>query len=186
MDCKISGEFGRVVGDGNTGSKRLIVGEAPGKDEVLQGVPFVGKAGKLLEAALRAANMTREDFYITNILHCRPTTTSVHNNVVNRTPEPDEIKACLKHLDVIIKIVNPKIILCIGAVAAQELIRPQFRITSERGKVLQGIRYNIPVMATIHPAYICRKQDDKNLYNTLCKNLVLDLKTFRDYDTTTT
>ena len=111
----------------------MFIGEAPGADEDLQGEPFVGRAGQLLNKILEAIHLQREDVYICNILKCRPPN--------NRTPLPEEVEQCLPYLRKQIALVRPKLIVCLGLTAAQNLLRTKESLTSLRGRVLD-IRRN--------------------------------------------
>lgn len=141
-----------VLGAGDRNADWLIVGEAPGADEDAQGEPFVGQAGKLLDAMLAAIGLARGDgVYIANVLKSRPPG--------NRSPEPDEIAACLPYLLEQIALIRPKIILALGRCAAQTLLRTDENIARLRGRVhaFQGI----PLVVTYHPAYLLRNLPDK-------------------------
>jgi len=141
-----------VLGVGDRHAEWLIVGEAPGADEDAQGEPFVGQAGKLLDAMLAAIGLKRgENVYITNVLKSRPPG--------NRNPEPDEIAACLPYLLSQIELIRPKIILALGRFAAQNLLQTDETIGRLRGRVhrFQGI----PLVVTYHPAYLLRNLPDK-------------------------
>jgi DNA polymerase len=135
-----------VFGVGNPNATLLLVGEAPGADEDLQGEPFVGRAGQLLNKILEAINFKREEVYICNILKCRPPN--------NRNPEQDEVDQCLPYLRKQIELVKPKVILCLGLVAANHLLGMKDTLTRLRGRVLSF--ENIPVMVTYHPAALLR------------------------------
>ncbi len=141
-----------VVGVGDENADWLIVGEAPGEDEDEQGEPFVGPAGKLLDAMLAAIDLKRgENVYITSVLKSRPPG--------NRPPAPEEIAACLPYLVRQIQLIQPKIILALGAVAAHSLLKTETPVGELRGRVhdYQGI----PLVVTYHPAYLLRKLTDK-------------------------
>lgn len=129
----------------------MLVGEAPGAREDELGRPFVGAAGELLNRILQAAGFKREEIYITNVVKCRPPG--------NRLPTPDEVQACRPYLENQIKLVNPKIIVCLGALATQALIAPGARITRLRGQWIQkdGIYY----LPTFHPAALLRDESKK-------------------------
>jgi DNA polymerase len=135
-----------VVSDGTPQARLLFVGEAPGRDEDLQGKPFVGAAGQLLTKMIQAMGLRREEVYICNVLKDRPPG--------NRTPLPEEVEACLPFLREQIDIVGPTAICVLGAVAAKALLGPSVSITKVRGEVrdYQGI----PLVATFHPAYLLR------------------------------
>jgi DNA polymerase len=141
-----------VLGVGDRNADWLIVGEAPGADEDARGEPFVGQAGKLLDAMLAAIGLARGDnVYIANVLKSRPPG--------NRSPEPDEIAACLPYLLDQIALIRPKLILALGRFAAQTLLETNETIARLRGRVheFQGI----PLVVTYHPAYLLRNLPDK-------------------------
>ena len=131
-----------VFGDGNENAKLMFVGEAPGKNEDLQGIPFVGAAGKLLNKYLDAVGIPRDAVYIANILKCRPPQ--------NRDPLPEEENACIPYLDAQIDTIKPAMIICLGRIAAKRLIKSDFAITKERGQWFERNGYRI--MAIYHPA----------------------------------
>lgn len=141
-----------VLGDGNPDADLLFLGEAPGRDEDKAGIPFVGRAGKLLDNVFAYYGWTRErDVYICNILKCRPPS--------NRNPLPEEVKNCQGYLEVQIQTVNPKWIVCLGAVAAQNLLNVETPIGKLRGEVYD---YNgAKVICTYHPAYLLRNPKAK-------------------------
>ena len=136
-----------VFGVGNPQAKLMLIGEGPGQDEDEQGVPFVGKAGQLLDRILAAIHLTREEVYIANIVKCRPPN--------NRTPHKTEAAACLPYIYRQIELVNPSIIVLLGSVALQNLISPDARITKMRGQWLAS-RSGIKIMPTFHPAAVLR------------------------------
>ncbi len=140
-----------VFGVGNPNADLMLVGEAPGADEDAQGIPFVGRAGKLLTDILKAINFEREDVYIANILKCRPPN--------NRDPLPSERKACQPYLMKQIELIKPKIILCLGKVAANALLDNKESLTKMRGDVhdFSGVR----MMVTYHPAALLRNPNWK-------------------------
>jgi uracil-DNA glycosylase family 4 len=141
-----------VLGVGDRDADWLIVGEAPGADEDAQGEPFVGQAGKLLDAMLAAIGLKRGDnVYITNVLKSRPPG--------NRNPEPDEVAACRPYLLAQIELIRPKIILALGRFAAQSLLETDETIGRLRGRVHQF--RNVPLVVTYHPAYLLRNLTDK-------------------------
>ncbi|MBI4003619.1 MAG: uracil-DNA glycosylase [Candidatus Omnitrophica bacterium] len=140
-----------VVSDGSPDARLMFVGEAPGRDEDLQGKPFVGAAGQLLTKMIQAMGLRREDVYICNVLKDRPP--------ANRTPEPEEIEACLPFLRAQIAIVQPSVICVLGAVAAKALLGPHVAITKVRGHVADY--GGIPLVPTYHPAYLLRNPDAK-------------------------
>jgi DNA polymerase len=149
--CKKCGELSRcrhsvVFGCGNPRAELMFIGEAPGADEDAQGEPFVGRAGQLLTKIIGAMGYKREQVYITNVLKCRPPQ--------NRTPLPDEVQNCLPYLLTQIELVQPKVIVALGAVALRALLDVQLGITKMRGNwyTFRGI----PIMPTFHPAYLLR------------------------------
>ncbi|MFO7594344.1 MAG: uracil-DNA glycosylase [Pseudomonadota bacterium] len=141
-----------VFGVGNNNADWMIIGEAPGADEDRLGEPFVGPAGTLLNGMLRAIGLQREKVYITNILKCRPPG--------NRDPKPEEIKACSPYLHRQIALVQPKIILAVGRVAAQNLLNSDLPIGKLRGMVHRH-ESGVPLVVTYHPAYLLRTPLEK-------------------------
>ena len=137
-----------VFGDGNEQAGILFVGEGPGEQEDLQGVPFVGPAGQLLDKMLAAIGHGREDVYIANVVKCRPPG--------NRVPLPEEAQACLPYLRAQFLLVRPKILVCLGSTAARSIIRPDIRITRERGQWTQ--RKGVWMLPTYHPSALLRDQ----------------------------
>ncbi|MBN2226289.1 MAG: uracil-DNA glycosylase [candidate division Zixibacteria bacterium] len=135
-----------VYGAGNLNAKVLFVGEAPGRDEDLQGVPFVGRAGQLLDKILAAINFSRDDVYIANILKCRPPG--------NRDPQPDEMLACMPYLMEQIRMIKPKVICALGRISAQALLQT----TTPLGKLRKQWHdfHGIPFLVTYHPAALLR------------------------------
>jgi len=142
-----------VFGVGNPRAEIMIIGEAPGAEEDRQGEPFVGRAGKLLNAMLAAVGFAREDVFIANILKCRPPK--------NRDPKPEEVKSCEPYLRQQIAIVRPKIILALGRVAAQNLLKVDTPIGRMRGRVYEYPEPRVPVVVTYHPAYLLRSPREK-------------------------
>ncbi len=140
-----------VVSDGSPHAKLVFVGEAPGRDEDLQGKPFVGAAGQLLTKMITAMGFKREDVYICNVLKDRPPG--------NRTPLPEEVEACWPFLQEQLAIVQPKVICTLGAVATKAFLGPYVSITKIRGEIrdYQGI----PLVPTFHPAYLLRNPPAK-------------------------
>jgi DNA polymerase len=150
--CKLhKGRKTIVFGEGNPAADLMLVGEAPGADEDIQGRPFVGRAGQLLMQMIKAIQFERGDVYIANVLKCRPPE--------NRPPEPDEIKSCTPFLWQQIAIIRPKIILALGTFAAQTLINSKSSISFLRNRV-----YEMPfgrVIATYHPSFLLRSPQKK-------------------------
>ena len=140
-----------VISDGSPDARLMFVGEAPGRDEDLQGKPFVGAAGQLLTKMIQAMGLTRDEVYICNVLKDRPP--------ANRTPEPEEVEACLPFLQAQIAIVRPSVICVLGAVAAKALLGPHVAITKIRGHLTEY--EGIPLVPTFHPAYLLRNPDAK-------------------------
>jgi len=141
-----------VFGTGDPAARLMVVGEAPGADEDRQGEPFVGRAGQLLNAVLRAAGFARGQVYIANILKCRPPN--------NRDPQPAEVEQCLPYLSRQIELVDPGLILCVGRIAAQNLLGTDVTIGRLRGKV-HRLADGRPVVVTYHPAYLLRSPGEK-------------------------
>lgn len=135
-----------VFGRGGSSPKILFVGEAPGEQEDRQGAPFVGAAGKLLDLYLDFIGLEEEDYYIANILKCRPPR--------NRDPLPEEEEACMPYLRRQVSVLSPGILVCLGRVAAKRIISPDFRITKQRG--IWYDRGGIKVIATYHPSALLR------------------------------
>ncbi len=135
-----------VFGSGDPRSEIIFIGEGPGEQEDIQGLPFVGASGKLLDQMFAIIDVRREDVFITNIVKCRPP----HN----RDPLDEEKEACSIWLRRQLEYISPKIIVCLGRIAAQRLISPDFRITREHGKVFQRDTYSI--VATFHPSALLR------------------------------
>ncbi len=141
-----------VFGVGNRAAEWMVIGEAPGADEDRQGEPFVGRAGQLLNSMLKAIGFPREQVFIANILKSRPPN--------NRDPRPEEVRACLPYLFRQIELVNPKLILCVGRIAAQTLLETDTPIGKLRGK-LHHIAGGRPMIVTYHPAYLLRSPGEK-------------------------
>jgi uracil-DNA glycosylase family 4 len=137
-----------VFGDGNPQARILFVGEGPGKDEDMAGVPFVGRAGQLLDRILAAAELKRAEVYIANVVKCRPPG--------NRLPHPDEVRQCRNLLEAQIRLIDPAIIVCLGSMASQTVIDPNVRITKIRGTWLT--RQGRKIIATFHPAALLRNE----------------------------
>ena len=135
-----------VFGVGNEQAKLMFVGEGPGEQEDLQGVPFVGRAGKLLDDMLAMFDLSREDVYIANIVKCRPPK--------NRDPLPDEQDACYPWLERQIGIIRPSLLVCLGRIAAMRLIDPRYRITQQHGQWVS--KDGMEMTAIYHPAALLR------------------------------
>ena len=142
-----------VFGVGNQRADLMVVGEAPGRDEDRQGEPFVGRAGQLLDRMLLAMGQARSQVYIANILKCRPPN--------NRDPKPDEADACRAFLERQIALVQPKVLLSVGRISAQNLLRTQQAVGRLRGRVHTLEPVGLPLIVTYHPAYLLRQPSEK-------------------------
>ncbi len=147
-----------VFGVGNPQADWLIIGEAPGAEEDRRGEPFVGRAGQLLDAMLRAIGLNRSQVYIANILKCHPPS--------NRDPKPEEIEACSDYLQRQIELIKPKVVLVVGKFAAQTLLKSDAPVGKLRGQVHQfelpeSPELKIPLVVTYHPAYLLRVPAEK-------------------------
>jgi DNA polymerase len=140
-----------VFGVGNPHATLMVIGEAPGADEDAQGEPFVGRAGQLLNKILEAINFKREDVYICNILKCRPPE--------NRKPQSEEVGQCIPYLRKQIELVKPRLILCLGLTAAENLLNTTESLGKLRGRVMKY--EGIPLMVTYHPAALLRNPNWK-------------------------
>ena len=141
-----------VFGVGNENARVLFIGEGPGKNEDEQGEPFVGRAGQLLDKMLLAAGFSRgENIYIANMVKCRPPG--------NRDPEKDEVEACLAYLREQTRLIAPRIIVCLGRIAAQKIISPDFKVTKQHGQFFD--KKGTLVMGTFHPAALLRNPNNK-------------------------
>ncbi len=150
--CRLcEGRHNIVVGVGNKSADIMFIGEGPGHDEDMQGVPFVGRAGQLLDRMLAAIDLTREDVYIANIVKCRPPS--------NRNPEDDEAEACIPYLREQFALVRPKLIVCLGSVALRHILGKELRITRERGRWHE--KAGVSIIATYHPAALLRDESKK-------------------------
>ncbi|MBP5292807.1 MAG: uracil-DNA glycosylase [Clostridia bacterium] len=135
-----------VFGEGNPDADLMFVGEAPGEQEDLSGKPFVGRSGQLLDRYLEYVGIRREDVFIANIIKCRPP--------ANRDPKPSEEELCMPYLREQVRLIRPKIIVCLGRIAAMKLIREDYRITEEHGQWVR--KGNFLMTAVFHPAAILR------------------------------
>lgn len=150
--CKLCNNRNNIVfGTGNKSARIMFIGEGPGADEDKEGIPFVGKAGKLMNMAFDGIGINREEVYIANIVKCRPPS--------NRNPEDDEAIACLDYLRNQVMLVKPKIIVLLGSVALKNILGKEYGITASRGKWIEkkGILY----MPTWHPAALLRDDSKK-------------------------
>jgi uracil-DNA glycosylase len=142
-----------VFGVGNRRAEWLIIGEAPGAEEDRRGEPFVGRAGQLLNAMLRAIGLPREQVFIANVLKSRPPS--------NRDPKPEEVAACLPYLMRQIALLQPRLMLAVGRIAAQNLLATDMALGRLRGQVHHFGELNTPLIVTYHPAYLLRSPADK-------------------------
>lgn len=142
-----------VFGVGSENADLMLIGEAPGADEDAQGEPFVGRAGKLLDSMLAAIGLNREQVFIANILKCRPPN--------NENPTPEQAEKCRPYLDRQIELIEPRVILALGAVAAHNLLNVETPIGKLRGTVHEMSGSGIPVIPTYHPAYLLRRPQGK-------------------------
>lgn len=151
-----------VFGVGDPHADLMFVGEAPGEQEDLSGIPFVGAAGKLLDRYLFAVGIPRESVYIANILKCRPPR--------NRDPLPEEQDACMGYLREQVRLIQPKIIVCLGRISAMRLIRPDFRITREHGIMVRKGQFLMT--AVYHPSALLRDPSKK-------EDMLLDMENIK-------
>ena len=152
-----------VFGVGNPNADLMFVGEAPGEQEDLSGTPFVGRAGQLLDKFLYAVDIPREDVYIANILKCRPPK--------NRDPLPAEEDACIGYLREQVRLIRPKIIVCLGRISAMRLIKPDFKITKEHGQWFEKGQFLMT--AVYHPALLLRDPRRK-------EEMLVDMKAIKE------
>ncbi len=152
--CGLAGSRTQTVfGVGDRAARWLVVGEAPGADEDRAGEPFVGRAGQLLDSMLRATGLARQQVFIANVLKCRPPG--------NRDPHPDEVRCCLPYLQRQIALVDPSLILCVGRIAAQNLLGVDTPLGQLRGRVHELKPLGKRVVVTYHPAYLLRSPGEK-------------------------
>ncbi len=153
-----------VFGTGNVNAKLMFVGEAPGEQEDLSGTPFVGRAGQLLDKFLYAVDIDRKDVYIANILKCRPPK--------NRDPLPGEEDMCIDYLREQVRLIQPKVIVCLGRIAAMRLIKPDYKITKEHGTWVKKGQFMMT--AVYHPALLLRDPRKK-------EEMLEDMKAIKTY-----
>lgn len=155
-----------VFGTGNPQAKLMFVGEAPGEQEDLEGIPFVGRAGKLFDKFLFAVDIPREDVYIANMLKCRPPQ--------NRDPLPEEQDVCIYWLREQVRAIRPAMIVCLGRISAMRLISPDYRITKQHGQWVN--KSGILMTAVYHPSYLLRNPKSK-------EEMLIDMKAIKEkYD----
>ncbi len=164
--CRLAGTRTHVVfGVGSPNADLMFIGEAPGRDEDIQGEPFVGRAGQLLTDIIKAMKLTRDQVYIANVIKCRPPE--------NRNPEPDELDACRPFIRRQVKLIQPKVIVTLGRFGLQSLTEKGYGISSVRG---QWLDYNgIKLMPTYHPAYLLRNPAAKKEVWTDMKKVMAEL-----------
>lgn len=157
-DCRVcelrAGCSQTVFGVGNTGADLMVIGEAPGADEDRQGEPFVGRAGQLLNAMLLAMGYQRESVFIANIVKCRPPN--------NRDPKPEEALQCEPYLQRQIELIRPGMILAVGRIAAQNLLKTDITVGRLRGRIHRIGERQTPLVVTYHPAYLLRSPEQKS------------------------
>ena len=156
LDCRKCGlcetRNNVVFGTGNPDARVMFIGEGPGEQEDLTGQPFVGRGGMLLDKMLEAVDLSRDkNIYIANIVKCRPDK--------NRDPLPDEQEECIKWLREQVRLIKPKIIVCLGRISAQRIISPDFKVTQRHGEFIE--KGGILMMATFHPAALLRNPNNK-------------------------
>lgn len=151
-----------VFGGGSETADLLLIGEAPGAEEDLSGEPFIGAAGKLLDNMLRAIDLDRQRVFIANVIKCRPPN--------NRDPKPEEVRSCLPYLEAQIQHLQPRVILVLGKVAAQSLLKPTASLKAMRERWHQLGPLRIPTLVTYHPGYLLRRPEDKaRVWRDLCQ-----------------
>lgn len=150
--CRLcEGRTNVVFGQGDPKADIMFIGEGPGREEDLKGEAFIGAAGKLLTKAIEAIGFKREEVYIANIVKCRPPN--------NRNPKEDEMETCIPYLRWQVKLIKPKIIVCLGSIAAKNIIDKNLRITKERGKWIE--KKGCMILPTFHPAALLRDEGKK-------------------------
>ena len=151
--CRLCEQRKNVVfGAGVDNARVMFIGEGPGQNEDEQGMPFVGRAGMLLDKMLDAVDLSRDkNIFIANMVKCRPPQ--------NRDPQPDETETCLPYLREQVRILRPRIIVCLGRIAAQRLISPDFKVTKQHGEFFE--KNGVLMMGTLHPAAILRNPNQK-------------------------
>lgn len=151
-----------VLGCGNRQAELMFVGEAPGEQEDAAGIPFVGKAGQLFDRYLTAVDIDRDEVYIANILKCRPPN--------NRDPLPEEEDCCMRWLREQVRLVRPRLIVCLGRIAAMRMIKPDFRITKEHGIWVE--KGDFLITAVYHPSALLRDESKRG-------EMLADMKTVK-------
>ena len=164
-----------VFGEGNPDTPLVIIGEGPGENEDATGRPFVGRAGSLLDQVLRENGLTRKHIYISNVIKCRACI-SEGGRTKNRPPRITEVNSCLSWLERQLAIMQPLVILCLGAPAANTIIHKDFKMMQERGKWFES-RFAKYAIAALHPAYILRQ--DGEMYEQTRASLSMDIASAR-------
>lgn len=150
--CKLcNNRTNTVFGIGNPNARLMFIGEGPGLDEDMQGEPFVGKSGKLMNEAFKGLGISREEVYIANIVKCRPPN--------NRNPEKEEAIACMDYLRNQVMLIKPEIIVLLGSVALKNILGDEYGITKSRGKWI--VKKDIKYLPTFHPAALLRDESKK-------------------------
>jgi uracil-DNA glycosylase family 4 len=162
-----------VFGAGNPEADLVFVGEAPGENEDARGVPFIGRAGQLLDEVLEETGLSRGDIWISNIVKCRPTKMSDTGSLANRAPLMGEIRNCQKWLDAELSLIKPTVIVCVGGPSASVIIHKGFKMTQERGQWFTESMYAPFVIGVYHPAYILRLHGES--YDRARELLVADI-----------
>lgn len=164
-----------VFGEGSPNAAIMLVGEQPGDFEDRAGRPFVGPAGKLLDQALAEAGISRSDVYVTNVVkHFKWSPAERGKRRIHKKPRDSEIQACRPWLDAELAVVKPKILVCLGATAAQALLGKEFRVSRQRGQLIES-PLAPHVVATVHPSSILRAQDDESRHEQM-QAFIQDLK----------
>ena len=167
-----------VFGEGNQKASIMLIGEQPGDQEDRMGRPFVGPAGRILDNALAEAGIDREAVYVTNVVkHFRWTAAERGKRRIHKKPRASEIQACRPWLDTEFNVVKPKVVVCLGASAAQALLGKTFRVTRDRGKAIKSSLAAL-LVATVHPSSILRARDDESREIQM-KRFVDDLRTVK-------
>ncbi len=167
-----------VFGEGSVGARMMLVGEQPGDKEDLEGKPFVGPAGRILDEGLQAAGIDRSRVYVTNaVKHFRFTQRGKRR--LHEKPNAQQVRACRPWLDSEISVVKPHIIVLLGATAAQAVMGPAFRVSKQRGEIMPS-PLGIPVLATVHPSSILRATDDASREAAMA-SFIADLKVAAAY-----
>ena len=165
-----------VFGEGSAKARIMLVGEQPGDREDVQGHPFVGPAGLLLDRALKEAGIARGNVFVTNVVkHFKSTPAPRGKKRIHSKPSAREMKACRPLLEAELGLVKPVVLVLLGATAAQSLLEASFRVTKSRGKAIEGTRWAKYVVATVHPSSILRAPDDEERHRQFAA-FVKDLK----------